>query len=342
MALYDEIYEQPAVLERLIATGGEAVKRVAEAIRTRGVQHVYLAARGTSEHAGIYAQYLLGMFHGLSVALAAPSLFTVYQRPPNLASDLVLGISQSGQSPDIVAVIEEGRRQGALTLALTNDAHSPLARAAELHLLIGAGPERAVAATKTYTATLLHLAALSVAMDDPHGARAAELRRVPQVVAAALGAEHQARQLAERLAETQRCVVLGRGLNHGTALEWALKLKELTQIVADPYSTAAFMHGPIALVDEDVPVLAIAPSGATYAETRALISKLEHEHHATVIELSDRPAAANSLLLPEALPEWLSPLAAIVPAQLFCYHLALARGLDPDAPRALRKVTLTR
>jgi glutamine---fructose-6-phosphate transaminase (isomerizing) len=345
MSLHHEIHEQPAVLARLLETGGEAVQRVAEAIRTRGVEFVYLAARGTSEHAGIYGQYLLGLFHGLGVALAAPSLFTVYQRPPRLSNALVIGISQSGQSPDIVAVLEEGRRQGALTLALTNDQQSPLAQAAELALAIGAGPERAVAATKTYSATLLTLAMLSVALDDRHGLRAGELRRVPQAVAAALDSAEEAHRLAASLAAMERCVVLGRGLNHATALEWALKLKELAQVVADPYSTAAFLHGPIALIDEDVPVLAIAPNGAIEAETEALLAKLERDHNATVVAITNttnQTGSGRRLVLSESLPEWLSPISAIVPAQLFCYHLALARGLNPDAPRALRKVTLTR
>jgi glucosamine--fructose-6-phosphate aminotransferase (isomerizing) len=344
MFLHEEIFEQPDVLQRLLETRGEDVRRVAQAIHRRGVAYVYLAGRGTSEHAGTYGQYLLGAFNRLPVALAAPSLFTLYHRPPRLDQALVIGISQSGQSPDIVSVVEDGRRQGALTLAITNNAASPLAQAAEFTLDIGAGVERAVAATKTYTAQAMALAMLSAALSESVE-QTAELAGVPHAVAEALRLEPEIERHAARYRDMAQCVVLGRGYNFATALEWSLKLKELAYVVAERYSTAEFQHGPIALVEPGFPVLAAAPRDAGLGETVALLRRLSREHGADLLVLSDDDAAleigAAALRLPADVPAWLTPIVAIVPAQLFCYHLTLARGFDPGAPRSLRKVTLT-
>lgn len=345
MTLYSEIQSQPTILQHLLSAGAEAVAQVAAAIRTHDIGYVYLAARGTSEHAGIYGQYILGARNGLPVALAAPSLFTIYERPPRLDRALVIGVSQSGQSPDIVSVIQEANRQGALTLAITNAPDSPLAQAATLHLDILAGPERAVAATKTYTAQLLTFAMLSAALaDDTHAW--AELHNLPAAVAAALAEEPAIERAATHFRAMPSCVVLGRGYHFATALEWSLKLKELTYVVAERYSTAEFQHGPIALVDAGFPVLAVAPSDAGDAATRTLLEKLVHEHGADLLALSDDPTtralARQQIALPAQIPGWIAPIVSIVPAQLFCYHLARARDLDPDTPRGLHKVTKTR
>jgi glucosamine--fructose-6-phosphate aminotransferase (isomerizing) len=345
MTMLEEIHEQPEVLRGLLETQSEAVARVAAAIAARGVSYLYLAARGTSEHAGIYGQYVLGAFGGLPVALAAPSLFTVYGRPPRLAGALVVGVSQSGQSPDIVAVIVEGRRQGALTLAITNDADSPLAQAAELTLNISAGAERAVAATKTYTGELMLFAMLAAALAGEKD-RAAELARLPAAVAGALQLDTAVQAAAGRFREMSRCVILGRGYHFATAMEWSLKLKELTYVVADRYSTAEFQHGPVAMVEPGFPVLAVAPTDAGHGAVRELLARLTSEKGAEVLALSDDEAtlaaASVGLRLPSGVPDWLMPIVSIVPAQLFCHHLSLARGLDPAAPRGLSKVTLTR
>jgi glucosamine--fructose-6-phosphate aminotransferase (isomerizing) len=345
MTLHAEIHSQPDVLAHLLANGAEAIDQVATAVRARDIDYVYLAARGTSENAGIYGQYVLGAYNGLPVALAAPSLFTVYERPPRLERALVIGVSQSGQSPDIVGVIAEANRQGALTLAIANDAASPLAQAAALSLDIAAGPERAVAATKTYTTQLLTLAMLSTALAGDADRRA-ELARIPAAVRAALQAEEAIVAAAQRFKTMSSCVVLGRGYHFATALEWSLKLKELTYVVAERYSTAEFQHGPIALVEPGFPVLAVAPNDAGATATRDLLRKLVDDHGAELLVLSDDAAtlavAAVGIALPAGVPGWLAPIVSIVPGQLFCYHLALARGLDPGAPRGLSKVTKTK
>lgn len=344
MTLRAEIFEQPAVLERLLRTRREPAGEMAEAIRRREVRSIFIAARGSSDNAALYAKYLWGSVNRLPVGLATPSLFTVYGTPPRLDGSLVVGISQSGQSPDIVGVVAEGRAQGALTLAITNEPGSPLAAAADLVLDTGAGPELAVAATKTYTAQLMAIALLSSAAAGD-GRRFDELERVPALVAEALELDGEIRRAAERYRYMDHCVVLGRGFNYATAYEWSLKLKEMTYVVAEPYSSADFRHGPVAIVCDGFPVLAVAPAGAVFEDTAALIETLAGEHRAELLVLSNEERALapaqTALRLPSDLPEWLSPLVAIVPGQLFSYHLTRTKGHDTENPRRLRKVTRT-
>lgn len=345
MGLREEIFEQPIILRRWLETQLESTQRSAQAIRTREVKFVLLAGRGTSDHAGVYAQYVWGTHNRLLVALAAPSLFSLYEAPPRLEQTLVVGISQSGQSPDVVSVVVEGKRQGALTLAITNNPQSPLAQTAEFTLDLGAGPEQAVAATKTYTAELMAVAALSAAMKDD-GVMMRALWRAPEAMNEALKLDPQVERMAAEHAALAQCVVLGRGYNYATAREWALKLKELAHVLADPYSTADFQHGPIASVKRGFPVLAVAPGGAVFAEVLSVLRRLRDEHDAELLVISDDDEALTlgraALRLPAGAPEWLTPLVSIVPAQLYCYHLARVKGCDTEAPRGLRKVTRTR
>jgi glucosamine--fructose-6-phosphate aminotransferase (isomerizing) len=346
MALIDEIREQPEVLRRRLGAGMDDVRRVAGEIHRRDMRFVLIAARGSSDHAGTYAQYVLGARNRLPVALATPSLFTVYGSPPRIEDALVIGVSQSGRSPDIVSVVEEGRRQGALTLAITNAPDSPIAQAAELHLDILAGPERAVAATKTYTAQLMTLAALSVALAGSLPADLEALGAVPDAVAQALPLEARAREIVQGFGDIPHGVVLARGYNYATALEWSLKLKEMAYLFTDVYSTADFQHGPIAIVEPGLPILAVVPRGATYAGLVSLLAQVRDEHGTRLVVISDGDEAlalsAHALRLPDGLPEWLTPIPAIVPAQLLTYHLTRQRGLDLEQPRTISKITLTR
>jgi glucosamine--fructose-6-phosphate aminotransferase (isomerizing) len=338
-----EIQEQPVVIRRLLEAERDTAQRVAEVIRSRHIQHVVIAARGSSDNAARYAAYLFGALNRLSVGLAMPSLFTLYDAPPRLADTLVVGISQSGQSPDVVAVLAEGRRQGALTLAITDNLRSPLATEVEYCLNLHAGPERSVAATKTYTASLTALAMLAVSLGEDTN-RLAELDGLPEAVAQTLALDKTAQATANRWRFADRCVVVGRGYNYATAYEIALKLKELTYIVAEPYSPADFLHGPVAMVERDFPALVIAPSGATLANVRALACDLR-DAGAELLVISDAPAilqlGQTSLALPDKVPEWLSPVTAAVAGQIFALRLAQAKGLDPDHPRGLQKVTRT-
>lgn len=341
--LYQEIHEQPQVLRRLLTQEEAVVQRLAAAIRQRDVSHVVIAARGTSDNAGRYAQYLLGAVNGLTVALATPSLFTLYHQPPRFGNALVMGISQSGKSPDIVAVLAEARRQGALTAAITNVTGSDLAGEADYVVDLQAGPERSVAATKTYTGELAAIALLSATLAKD-AARLADLRRVPDAVAAILAGTEMP-QIVLRYRFMRVCVVIGRGYNYATAFELALKMKELTYTMADPYSSADFLHGPLALVEHGFPAIVIAPSGAALGEIQNFIQTLQ-ERNAEIMAISDDAEtlamAHVPVALPSGVPEWLSPIPAIVPGQLLAMHLAYLRHYNPDQPRGLQKVTETR
>ena len=340
--LEHEIHEQPPVIRRLLEREADNAARLAALVRGR-FDYAVIAARGTSDNAARYAQYLWGACNRLPVALATPSLFTLYQSPPRLARALVVGISQSGQSPDIVAVVAEGRRQGCPTLVITNDPGSPLAAAAECVIPLHTGPERAVAATKTYTASLAALALFSCQLADDAG-RLAQLRRVPDRIEQALGELAAILPRVERYRYMDRCAVLGRGYNYATAFEIALKIKELTRTVAEPYSSADFRHGPIAMVRDGFPVLAVAPGGAAAGDLHALVVDLQ-KLDSELLLISDDPdllaQAHLAMPLPSGLPEWLTPLVAVLPGQLFSLALAQVKGLDPDRPQGLKKVTET-
>jgi len=344
MTLHDEIFEQAAVLRRLQQNQMRQVEQIARQIERLDPRYVFLAARGTSENAGRYASYVWGAHNALPVALAAPSLFTYYKQPPKLQGALVVGVSQSGQSPDIVSVLQEGRRQGCPTLAITNAADSPLAAAADFVIDIQAGAERAVAATKTYTAELMAMAMLSAALSQSaNGRRALEL--VPDWVAQALELDETIARMAERYRYMDRCVMIGRGYNLATAFEWSLKTKELTYVVAEPFSIADFHHGPIAMVEHGFPVMAVAHSGEVFDDALTLLRRLRVELEAELFVISDRDEALalaqSPARLPAEIPEWLSPLVAIVPAQLLAHHLTLAKGYNTDQPRQIQKVTET-
>ena len=342
--LYREIHEQPQTLQRLLDEARDPARELAQAILQRAITHVVVAARGTSDNAGRYAQYVLGARNGLQVALATPSLFSVYHTPPRFHNGLVLGISQSGQSPDIVSVLAEARRQGALTGVITNAPHSDLGRQGDVVLPVRAGEERAVAATKTYTGQLLAIALLSAYLRD--GADApASLREVPAAVSDTLHMNGTIAAVAPRYRYMDHCVVIGRGYNYATAFETALKLKELTYTIVEPYSSADFLHGPLAMVEQGFPVVVVAPSGKM---TPILLEFLEtvRQRRAEIIAISDEQEILQNaripLSLPHPVPEWLSPITAIIPGQLLALHLAWTRDYDVDDPRAIQKVTVTR
>ena len=343
MGLRDEILEQPQAAQRLLDSAAE-FKALTSEVQARRPSFVVIAARGSSDNAALYAQYLFGVRNSLVTALATPSTLTLYGAHPRMAGALVIGISQSGRSPDIVAVLDEGRAQGAVTVAITNDPASPLAEAAGHVIDLRAGPELATAATKTYTTELLAVALLSHALDRPTDDERSELASVPELMSTALESEEAARALAHRHAERDRCIVLGRGYGYATAREWALKLQELAQVSAFPFSSADFEHGPLALAEPELPVLVVAPGGASLDAQLALLTRLKEEHGAHILTLSADHSAQlldDSLAVPAGMSPWLSPIVEIVPAQLYTYYLTKARGLNPESPRTIQKVTRT-
>lgn len=323
-----EIAEQPEVATRLLAHGRRSAARIAAVVRERGVRGFTIAARGSSDHAALYAKYLFGARNRSLVALAAPSLFTHYASPPRLDGQCVIGISQSGESPDVIAVIEGARRQGCVTVAITNVAGSKLARAAELVLELEAGPEVSVPASKTYTASVLAMALISEAL-DPDPAFQAALDGVPAAIGRALERNGDLDALVHPLMGP-RAVVLGRGFNFSTAEEIALKLSETSYVLARAWSVADFEHGPIAIAEAGLPVLIVDGGGLVVEDLESVRARLEAKG-ATVLHLFDV----------SGLPEELTPIPLAVLGQLLAHDVAVERGIDPDQPRTIQKVTRT-
>ncbi|NSW50872.1 MAG: SIS domain-containing protein [Anaerolineae bacterium] len=344
MGLYEEIFEQAQTAQRILEEQRENIETIAANIRERQPDTVFLAARGTSDNAGRYINYLWGAYNRLPVTLATPSLFSIYQRPPRLHNTLVIGISQSGKSPDIVSVLAEARNQGCPTLTITNAPGSPLSQLADWEIDICAGVETAVAATKTYSASMMAAAMLSCALAQDE-ARWEQLSHVPGWITEVLRRDETIARIAERYRFMEQCVVLGRGFNYATAFEWSLKMKELCYVMADPYSSADFQHGPIALVEQGFPVMAVAPKGEVLADLMGLMELLCEERKVELLTLSNDDdvlsLGQSAIQLPADMPEWISPIVSIVPAQLFAYYLTVAKGFDTEAPRGLKKVTET-
>jgi glucosamine--fructose-6-phosphate aminotransferase (isomerizing) len=339
-----ELREQPSALERLLETQRENAERIAGLLRRTDVDYVLIASRGSSSNVARYAQYVLGRAHRVPVAFATPSLYTLYGQPPRLDGALVLGISQSGRSPDVKEVLEEARRQGRPTVAITNDVASPLAAAADEVLALEAGEELAVAATKTYLNSLGAIALL-FAVSTGDGAALDELERMPAHIALQLERSWDDARRLDRLGELPGGTVVARGVNYATAFETALKIRELSGLLFEAYSAADLMHGPIAAVGTGWPVLAVAPRGPAFESmTAALDAFRERGARLIVVSDDDRALARADAALPlwTRVPEWLSPLVAVVPGQLAALRLAQLRGVDLDAPLGLHKVTLTR
>lgn len=336
-----EIAQQPTVAASLLERIAE-IEPIGAAIKAADPAGIMIAARGSSDHAAIYAKYVFQSRNRVPVALAAPSLFTSYGAPPRVARYCVIGISQSGASPDVIAVIEEARRQGALTIALTNHADSPLAHAAQHLIALNAGEEHSVPASKTYTATLIAIAMLSLAI-NPDAAFETGLRSVPKAMREAMACDTQTASMAAALSGS-RLIVIGRGFNLSTAEELALKMTETSYVLARAWSAADFLHGPLAVIDGDLPLLLVESLGPTLEEGRHLAALLL-EKGVPVYQLGDgTPRLAGStagVRLHSGLPESLTPLPLTVAAQLLAYHVAVARGLNPDQPRSLKKITKT-
>jgi glucosamine--fructose-6-phosphate aminotransferase (isomerizing) len=341
--LEDELQSQPEALARLIERQSDAARRIAALLAREDVRYVLIASRGSSSNAARYAQYLLGRAHRVPVMFATPSLYTIYEQPPRLEGAAVIGISQSGASPDVSAVLLEARRQGRPTIALTNNLDSPLAHAADEVLVLEAGEERAVAATKTYMNSLGAVALLFTAADGtPAGD---ELARMPERLEQQIALTHETAPPLGDYRDVVGATVVGRGVNYGTAFEIALKIRELSGLVVEAYSPADLMHGPIAAIRPGWPVVGVAPRGPARPSVEDVVLPLR-ERGARLLAVSDVAAvlrrAKTKLPLVPHVPEWLSPLTAVIPGQVTAMRLARLRGLDVDSPIGLQKVTLTR
>jgi glutamine---fructose-6-phosphate transaminase (isomerizing) len=342
--MLEEIRQQPEALARTLSAELRSVEKFKRLVEKRRPRLVVLVARGTSDNAALFGRYLLEITTGIPVSLAAPSITTLYQARVDYRDALVVGISQSGESTDTNLVLERARRQGALTLGVTNESGSAMARIAEHVFLVRAGREKSVAATKTYTGQMLMMYLLAYALGG--AVRIADLERIPDVVRATLALEPEIDALSERYRFMRHAVVVGRGLNYSNAFEMALKLMETCYVVAERFSSADFLHGPIALVEQNFPVFAFAPPGKTWPSIGETLTKLQGLQ-AEIVAITDsgnrevEQRATRVIRLPRRVKEILTPIPYIVPAQIFAACLAVHKGLDPDQPRTLTKVTLT-
>jgi len=340
--MLEEIAQQPEALARTITEERAKVEALGRFLKGRGVRLIVLVARGSSDNAALFGRYLLEITTGIPVALAAPSVHTLYGARLRLDGALVVGVSQSGEGEDINRVLESAREGGAHTVGITNEPDSSMTRIVDETLLMHGGRERSVAATKTYTGQLLHFYMLAEALSD--GGAPLGYEAIPEFAARALELRPAVERLVERYVFMENCVVVGRGLIYANAFEMALKLMETCYVVAERFSSADFLHGPLAVVERHFPIFAFAPPGVTIGGVRELLARLKELRADTLVFTSDEATAGccrHALRLPAEITERLAVIPYIIPAQLFAALLADAKGLDPDAPRSLAKVTRT-
>jgi glucosamine--fructose-6-phosphate aminotransferase (isomerizing) len=341
--MLQEIAEQPAALRKTIEEERGKVERLGKFLRGRGIDLIVLVARGSSDNAALFGRYLLEIKTGIPVSLSAPSVHTLYGARLDLSRALVVGVSQSGEGEDINRVLENARACGAHTVGITNEPNSAMTSLVDETLLMHGGRERSVAATKTFTGQMLHFYMLSAALAESDEAKI-DYASIPDWVERALELRADVAEMVERYVFMENCVVVGRGLMYADAYEMALKLMETCYVVAERFSSADFLHGPLAMVERHFPVILFAPPGVTLDSTRALVERLR-ELRADTLAITDDASVASSctraLRMPAGLDEFLAPVPYIIPAQLFAAMLADAKGLDPDAPRSLSKVTRT-
>lgn len=338
--MLQEIAEQPVALEQTLSAEANKYVSLAGVLSRKEIDIVVIVARGSSDNASLFGRYLIEVTAGIPVSLAAPSVYTLYNAKLNLSRALVIGVSQSGEGDDINLVLESAKKSGAFTLGITNEADSAMARITDETLLIHAGRERSVAATKTYTGQMLHFYMLANALVKND----LDLARIPEYTARSLELLPKIKELVQRYVFMENCVVVGRGMNYGNSYELALKLMETCYVVAERFSSADFFHGPLAIVERRFPVVLFGPTGATQKTSVELLNRL-HELKADCLSITNdaeiSKLSPNSLVLPSEIEEFLSPIPFIIPAQLFAALLSEAKGLDADAPRSLSKVTKT-
>lgn len=346
--MMEEIREQPSALEKTLKSELRGIEKLRARFEKQRPRLVVLAARGTSDNAAQFGRYLIEITTGIPCALAAPSVSTLYHAPLALDGALVVAISQSGESTDTNVVLEQAKASGATTLGITNEADSTLAKLADAAILVRAGKERSVAATKTYTGQLLSFYLLAYALGA--SIRIDDLRRIPGLAASSLKLDKEIAARAERYRFMDHAVVVGRGLNYANAFEWALKMMETCYIVAERFSQADILHGPIAMVDQSFPAFLLSPPGVTAPVMKELTERLTQlrAETLTITDKSNRDVPKDAITIPASLAfkgklpvDVFTPIPYVIPAQMFAASLAEVKGLNPDQPRGLNKVTKT-
>jgi glucosamine--fructose-6-phosphate aminotransferase (isomerizing) len=340
--MLQEIAQQPSALEQTIQAERAKLKRLGEFLKKRDIDLIVLVARGSSDNAALFGRYLLEITTGIPVSLSAPSVHTLYDAKLKLQRALVVGVSQSGEGEDINRVLEKAHASGAYTVGITNEPSSTMTGIVDETLLMHGGKERSVAATKTFTGQMLLFYMLAAELAER--ANLFSYESIPSFAARALEQEAAILELVQRYVFMENCVVVGRGLAYANAYELALKLMETCYVVAERFSSADFLHGPLAMVERHFPVLLFAPPGVMLPGVRDLIERLRELHADTLSLTSDLDVAAKcsrAIIMPREIDEFLAPIPYMIPGQLFAALLAEAKGLDPDSPRSLSKVTRT-
>ncbi|MGB7624984.1 MAG: SIS domain-containing protein [Terriglobia bacterium] len=342
--MLQEIDEQPRVLERTLNSEWTHAERLSKILLKRNPSLIVLVARGTSDNAAQFGRYLLEITTGIPVSLAAPSVHTLYRAKLRLSNALAIGISQSGESTDINLTIQHAKQCGALTIGITNDSRSTLAALVDEVFVTRAGLEKSVAATKTYTTQLMVFYLLAASLRGFPHAWSKPLSRIPEWTARSLMLKKTIREIVERYRFMRQCAVVGRGLNYANAFELGIKLMETCYVMAERFSSADFLHGPIAMVEGGFPVILFAAPGRAYPGMLRLTRQLVRLKAETVI-ISSEPQilkfATRPLRVRDRIDDLYSPIPYIVPGQLFAALLAETKGLSPDRPRSLSKITHT-
>jgi glucosamine--fructose-6-phosphate aminotransferase (isomerizing) len=340
--MLQEIAEQPDALERTIQAERGKIALLGKFLKERDIDLIVLVARGSSDNAALFGRYLLEITTGIPVSLSAPSVHTIYHAKLELQHALVIGVSQSGEGEDINLVLESARASGAYTVGITNEPTASMTSIVHETLVMHGGRERSVAATKTFTGQMMLFYILAAELAS--GAPALAYEQIPDFAARALEQKPAILELVQRYVFMENCVVVGRGLAYANAYELALKLMETCYVVAERFSSADFLHGPLAMVERHFPVILFAPPGVMLADVKHLLGRLQELHADTLVITGDLEAArvcSRAIIMPREVDEFLAPIPYIIPGQLFAALLAEAKGLDPDSPRSLSKVTRT-
>ncbi len=332
-----EVAEIPEAAQRFLTQSAPQIQAAATAMRATDPKLIVTVARGSSDHAATYLKYAVELLAGIPVASVGPSIASIYGRPLHLANAACIGISQSGKSPDIVAMTEAARTGGALTIAITNFADAPMAQAAAHCLPLAAGIEQSVAATKTFVSSVVAGLALLAEWQADAALRAA-VADLPRAFAEALKQDWS--PLSNRLSRAQQAFVLGRGPGFAIAAEVALKFKETCGLHAEGYSAAEVLHGPSAIVQERFPVLALAVEDAALPQITATAERLAAQG-ADVFITGAQAQGCTALPAVSGLHPLVAPIVVGVSFYHFVEQLARRRGFDPDTPPHLRKVTQT-
>ncbi|HEY8390147.1 MAG TPA: SIS domain-containing protein [Clostridia bacterium] len=339
-----EIFQQSDVLKNCLNYNKQTLNDLVKTLKEKNIENVVVAARGSSDNASNYFKYVFESLAGLPVALAAPSINTLYNTKLSLKHSLVIGVSQSGAAEDVMAVINNAKESGAVTVCITNNLESKMAKLADFHLYCNADKERSVAATKTFTSQMYLLANLAAYYAENEEVKA-ELESVPENLNKIFALKENIAVLSEKYKNMSSLIVLARGTNYAIAQETALKIQETTYINARAYAASDFHHGPFAIVDDKSTVMLIAPKGLSQNDMVEMKDKLLGVDAKVIVMTNDQTiaqGATDTMLLPVEGSDYVMPFYNVVASQLWACYMSVARGLNPDAPRGLKKVTITK